>query len=545
MNRTAAFLLAIALWAAIYLPGLGSTELKGEEGRRIFPAMEMLKTGNWVVPYVGGKPFLRKPPLVNWAIAGSFCVFGQQNEWSARLPSALAMLALALTVIALSGRRGWMDVETAFCAAVVILVQVTSAEKGRLAEIEAIYLALSGIAIVFWLAYWTEKRSSWLLWTVPFVFLGLGLLAKGPMHLVYFYGIVIAVAAFTREWRRLLHPAHLLGVALMLAIFAAWYIPYHRNEATHLATKVWQDQFTGRLTGSFDWKGWALNIPRALSNHLPWILFAPLLWRKDLDALGERDAAIFRGTRLALVIGFFGLLLLPGVLPRYTLPLLAPLSLLLAVVVADPRLTPPASYLRVWWRANTYVALLLVALSCIAPVAFAVLQGKPALSGSSDTLRNFAGPLIWPLIACSGAIWIALAVFIGRRRLARPAYMAAASGALMAGAIFLYAALVVPLVNRKDLLRPTALSIDSAIVPPQTLWIYDPNYQPAIFYLQTPYRYATSTKEIPMDAKWILARAEKLKKLNRAHPDLEVVQEIPMGDFDSLVLLEHKETAPQ
>jgi 4-amino-4-deoxy-L-arabinose transferase-like glycosyltransferase len=55
MSRLTALAIFVALWAAIYLPGLGSTEIKGEEGRRILPAVTMLETGNWLVPYLGGR----------------------------------------------------------------------------------------------------------------------------------------------------------------------------------------------------------------------------------------------------------------------------------------------------------------------------------------------------------------------------------------------------------------------------------------------------------------------------------------------------------
>ncbi len=58
--------IVLLVWAAIYLPGLGSLEIKGEEGRRILPAVTMLQTGNYLVPYVGSEPYFRKPPLVNW-----------------------------------------------------------------------------------------------------------------------------------------------------------------------------------------------------------------------------------------------------------------------------------------------------------------------------------------------------------------------------------------------------------------------------------------------------------------------------------------------
>src|SRR3954449_13095341 len=88
--------IVLFVWAAIYLPGLGSLEIKGEEGRRILPAVTMLQTGNYLVPQVGSEPYFRKPPLVNWLVAASLKFFGKRTEWAARLPSALCVLAVAL-----------------------------------------------------------------------------------------------------------------------------------------------------------------------------------------------------------------------------------------------------------------------------------------------------------------------------------------------------------------------------------------------------------------------------------------------------------------
>ena len=70
------WLVVLVIWAAIYLPALGSLEIKGEEGRRILPAVTMLQTGNFIVPYVGSDAYFTKPPLVNWLVAASFKAFG-------------------------------------------------------------------------------------------------------------------------------------------------------------------------------------------------------------------------------------------------------------------------------------------------------------------------------------------------------------------------------------------------------------------------------------------------------------------------------------
>src|ERR1700693_4613965 len=90
------------VWAVIYLPALGAIAIKGEEGRRILPAVTMLETGNYIVPQVGSEPYLRKPPLVNWLVAASFKICGKRNEWTARLPSALSALAAAIAFVTLA-----------------------------------------------------------------------------------------------------------------------------------------------------------------------------------------------------------------------------------------------------------------------------------------------------------------------------------------------------------------------------------------------------------------------------------------------------------
>src|SRR4051794_21333654 len=185
MSRVASFCLVIVCWAAIYLPGLGSLEIKGEEGRRILPAITMLNSGNYLVPQVGSEPYFRKPPLVNWLVAASFKLTGVRNEWTARLPSALCVLAVALAFLTVAYRD--LGANGSLFAALIWLVNFGMIEKGRLIEIEALYVSLLGLALIVWLAWWRQKKSAWLTWTVPWVFLGLGVLAKGPAHLLFFY----------------------------------------------------------------------------------------------------------------------------------------------------------------------------------------------------------------------------------------------------------------------------------------------------------------------------------------------------------------------
>ena len=337
-SRLAAVLVVLLVWAVIYLPALGSIAIKGEEGRRILPAIGMLHTGNYIVPEVGGNPYFRKPPLVNWLVAASFQISGVRNEWTARLPSAVVVLAVAIAFVTVA--RTSLGPGGSIVAAFIWMTNIGMMEKGRLIEIEALYVSLCGLAIIFWLSFFVQRKSAWLVWVPASIFLGLGLLAKGPIHLIFFYTIVFAVLWQMKEWRLLIHPAHFAGLAIMLGIFTAWAIPFLHGTATHVAAMKWSNQFTGRLQGvDFKFVSWIQNIPRGLIYFLPWVLLFPFVrFSKFHDYAGQRLA---RGLAWGTAVPFVILNLVPGALPRYTMPVIAPASWLLAMSYAGHALQWP------------------------------------------------------------------------------------------------------------------------------------------------------------------------------------------------------------
>src|SRR5207253_10612452 len=223
----------------------------------------MIESGDYIVPRVGSATYFRKPPLVNWLVAVSFKVFGVRNEWAARLPSALSVLAVAIAFVTVA--RDSLGPRGSTIAALIWLTDIGMIVKGRLIEIEGLYVSLCGLAIIFWLSCWIQKKSAWLIWIPASIFLGLGLLAKGPTLLVFFYAIVLAVLWQNKNWRLLFHPAHFVALAIMFGIFAAWAIPSVRTMTILAAMHNWSIQFTDRLQGTeFKFVNWILNIPRAL-----------------------------------------------------------------------------------------------------------------------------------------------------------------------------------------------------------------------------------------------------------------------------------------
>lgn len=333
MSRAASFCLVIACWAAIYLPGLGSLEIKGEEGRRILPAVTMLDSGNYLVPQVGSEPYFRKPPLVNWLVAASFKLTGFRNEWTARLPSVLSVLLVALAFLTIA--RPSLGAVGSLMAALIWLANVGVIEKGRLIEIEALYVSLFGLAFISWLSCWQQQRSRWLTWTVPWIFLGLGILAKGPVHLLFFYAVVIAVLYHEKKLRELFGVQHFVGLLIMTAIFVAWAIPYWQAMASAPVGQTWAVQLTGRFTGDdFKLRSWLLNLPRGLAYFLPWTLLLPLVLKTKWPAASERNLA--RALSWGAGLPFLLVNLLPGALPRYSMPALVPACWLMAMTLSAP-----------------------------------------------------------------------------------------------------------------------------------------------------------------------------------------------------------------
>jgi 4-amino-4-deoxy-L-arabinose transferase-like glycosyltransferase len=86
------WLLSIALLAFFW--NLGSTGLLDETEPLFAEASrQMTVTGDWITPFFNRVPRFDKPPLIYWSQAIAYLTFGV-NEFAARLPSALAGLAL-------------------------------------------------------------------------------------------------------------------------------------------------------------------------------------------------------------------------------------------------------------------------------------------------------------------------------------------------------------------------------------------------------------------------------------------------------------------
>ncbi len=148
-RQVAAVVGSLALTVGVNLGG--ASRLTYHEAFVAETARELIARGTpggWLIPTIGGQPWLEKPPLLIWLVAGLSWLLGGVTEWSARIPSALAAVGLALGVASLAGRR--------FGATVGLLaglIQATTAWtvlRGRLGEADLLLAALiTGLMVAF------------------------------------------------------------------------------------------------------------------------------------------------------------------------------------------------------------------------------------------------------------------------------------------------------------------------------------------------------------------------------------------------------------
>ncbi len=188
-------------------------------------ARNMLTSGDWVTARLDGVVYLEKAPLVYWAIAIFYKIFGPY-DWAARIPIALSVLALCWLTAAFGnwafGKRAgfYAGLSMATCAGLFLFTRIL---------IPDVMLTFS-IALALWafLRCLDEKEAHPDFWSVILALsLGAGLLLKSLI------GIVFPIAAgaiylwITRRqyppsaWKRI-HPYR--GLLIVLLVAAPWHI---------------------------------------------------------------------------------------------------------------------------------------------------------------------------------------------------------------------------------------------------------------------------------------------------------------------------------
>ncbi len=188
-------------------------------------ARNMLTSGDWVTARLDGIPYFEKSPLIYWAMAVSYKIFGV-HDWAARIPVALSAIALcwltaAFGIWAFGKRAGfYAGLCIATCVGLFLFTRI---------QIPDVMLTFT-IALAMWafLRALDEDEPHPRVWACIFAAsLGTGLLLKSLVGVVFPIAASIVYLALTRQflsartWKRL-HP--FTGLLIVLVIAAPWHI---------------------------------------------------------------------------------------------------------------------------------------------------------------------------------------------------------------------------------------------------------------------------------------------------------------------------------
>jgi len=421
VRRTTLLLLVIC--GATFFAGLGRPAIgDSDEAFYAEAGREMVASGDWITPHYNFEPRFQKPILFYWIVSASYLAAGVDGS-AARFGSALAGLSLALLTAA-CGRR-WYDERTARLGGVIVATAFGYFSIGRLALPDlplAFWVTLTTWAAIVGLCDGPERPRRWLL--VAGAAAGLGFLTKGPVAIVVPALVVLPVCWVARRHARLRAGALAAAAAMAIAVAAPWFIAMGSiHGRAYIEGFFVGDNVERFATSRFnDPRPPWFYLPIVAGGLLPW---TPLMLCGVTPFVGwvtrrwrTTDVTVRLILWSALPFLFFTASI--GKQPRYILPILPPLALLLArtlerrLAAGDGRRDPLVR------AAAASIGIVLVALGSllmralplivmIAPALVIVSAGAIMAAGVAVIAVAVAGPLrhIGVGVGIAGAVTLA------------------------------------------------------------------------------------------------------------------------------------------
>jgi 4-amino-4-deoxy-L-arabinose transferase-like glycosyltransferase len=329
--RDLALLLGLGL--LLLATGMGLRDpWPADEPRFALIARDMVATGDWLFPRVGGDLYQDKPPLFFWLLATAYALTGSLRL-SFLLPSFLAGLGTLVLVYDLT-RRLW-NREAGLWAALVLLFALQFTMQARAAQIDATLCFLTTLSLYALLRH-LLLRDGWKWYVLGGFAAGLGVITKG----VGFLPLLVMLPYGYARWRRWPLPRlegttlqwSSVALAFLLAI-ALWFVPMLIAVQTSgdAALQAYRDEILFQQTVSRYATAWHHHKPFyyflgvMLTQWLPLVALLPWLVPRWREHLRGRDA------RLLLLLGWVVLVLIffslsPGKRGVYILPALPALA---------------------------------------------------------------------------------------------------------------------------------------------------------------------------------------------------------------------------
>lgn len=254
-SRSPIFWWLLAILAGfIYFFGLNFAFVGPDEARYAQVAREMLDRGDWITPTLGASNWFEKPPLLYWLEIISFKVFGI-SEFAARLGPAICGLG---TVAGLWILGRFIDRSTntfanwlALIAASTLSIIVFS--HGASFDI-IITFPLTAALVSFYIFDRSKAEAlekQYLPLILFYVFIGLALLAKGLIGILFPFAIVGLYYLLSRRLPPRAFAISLVwGTLLSLAVASIWYLPMYQRHGYQFINEFFIQQHFQRFTSN-------------------------------------------------------------------------------------------------------------------------------------------------------------------------------------------------------------------------------------------------------------------------------------------------------
>ena len=297
-------LIAALLWGGEYLR---RDCWDPDEARVAYVAREMAQGGHWLVPHRHGEYYAHKPPLIYWLINLFSCATTLPvGRLTVRLPGFFAGL-LALWATARLAER-WAGRPAAWPAALTLLTTYLFWHEIGFARPDGLLLGWTtgAMALLFWNDDAPKPWKPALAW----LFMGLGILTKGPVGLIVPAGAYAAARLAAGEGRLLRKSHWIWGPLLALALPAIWLgLVWWTGAPEGYLRELLVGQNLERAAGELGHRQpFFYYLPAAAGDWMPWTLCLPaaaLILHRD----PERRRLLRRlGGWIGFVFLFFSLL---------------------------------------------------------------------------------------------------------------------------------------------------------------------------------------------------------------------------------------------
>ena len=328
----AIILLLATMSSAVIFNNLGdSTIYSWDEARHAQNALEILKTGDWVVLNYGGKPDMwnLKPPLGAWLIAVSFKILGT-NEFALRVWSALAGVG-TITLLYLFGREMGNRYTGLFAAITLLTAKgFIGYHSARTGDYDAPLAFFITLAIFFF--YLSRKRKNKAYIIPSAISTALGLMTKGVVGLAPI-PVALAYLLYERSLKRTVLARETAYAAMAFTgITTPWLIARFLRGSDFFAYMINKDllrRFSEPIEGHFgDSAYYLMALDTGLGRYWLILLIAAFAYSLYLILKRKNKELLLLSSWITLFMGVFTL---AGTkISWYMVPVYPAISLLIA-----------------------------------------------------------------------------------------------------------------------------------------------------------------------------------------------------------------------